>query len=267
MSNLNFVLGLVHNSHLLDNSFVNRFKTLEIKNPLLKIPKKEDYLYHSNYSVSLEGVSKEIENDLKIIGDLSIRRFSFDVGPCYSSIISKNNKYYPGKNLIKKKDLINMTGEEINKLNKLFNNKTKLAVENLNYYDTGAYEEDVCIPEFYNEISEKFNIEQILDLAHLKVSAINLNKTFKSMLSRVNQEFVKEIHLTKIDIESTNSAIDSHLAPTEEEFSDLLIALENNPNNDIDIVIEAWRDTESLVKSFEDLYIYLRKNSKHKIIF
>ena len=160
-----------------------------------------------------------------------------------------------------------MTGEEINKLNKLFNNKTKLAVENLNYYDTGAYEEDVCIPEFYNEISEKFNIEQILDLAHLKVSAINLNKTFKSMLSRVNQEFVKEIHLTKIDIESTNSAIDSHLAPTEEEFSDLLIALENNPNNDIDIVIEAWRDTESLVKSFEDLYIYLRKNSKHKIIF
>ena len=52
-----------------------------------------------------------------------------------------------------------------------------------------------------------------------------------------------------------------------EEFSDLLIALENNPNNDIDIGIEAWRDTESLVKSFEDLYIYLRKNSKHKIIF
>jgi hypothetical protein len=50
-----------------------------------------------------------------------------------------------------------------------------------------------------------------------------------------------------------------YISMSKEEFSDLLIALENNPNNDIDIVIEAWRDTESLVKSFEDLETQFNK--------
>ena len=267
MSNLNFVLGIVHNSHLLENEFVDRFKTLEIKNPALSIPKKNDYLYHSNYSVSLDDVSKEVVNDLKKIRNLNIRRFSFDVGPCYKKIVTKDHKYYPGDSIIKKKDLISLTGKEIVKLRKLFGKKTKLAIENLNYYNTGAYEEDVCLPEFYNEISEKFNVEQVLDLAHLKVSSVNLNVPFNSMLTRVNHAYVKEIHLTKVLIKKNNIAIDSHEAPMKEEFSDLVIALEKNPNDEIDIVIEAWKDLSSFVNSFHELLLYLKKNTNHKIYF
>tara|TARA_Y200000002_G_scaffold380900_1_gene393508 strand:+ start:1482 stop:2285 length:804 start_codon:yes stop_codon:yes gene_type:complete len=267
MSNLNFTLGIVHNTQLISPSFIEKFHTLEIKNPKLDIPFKNDYLYHSNYAVSLDDVESELKKDLKKLNFLKIRRFSFDVGPCYKTVETKNYKYYPGKTLIKKDDLISRTGEEISKLNKLFSFETNLAIENLNYYNTGAYEEEVCLPEFYNEISERYSVEQVLDLAHLKVTAINLGIPYEDLLSRINHKYVKEIHLTKIKILDKNTAIDAHDAPDEIEFKDLLYAISLNPNNDIDIVIEAWKDTEKLISSFNKLYYFLNNNSDHQVKF
>ena len=38
MSELNFTLGVVHNTHEHNTKFINKFNTIEIKNPTLPIP-------------------------------------------------------------------------------------------------------------------------------------------------------------------------------------------------------------------------------------
>ena len=160
MSNLNFVLGIVHNTKDHSKNFIDKFTTLEIKNPDLFIPLKKDYLYHSNYSISLDDVSSNFISDLKKLDKKNIRRFSFDAGPCYRKVKIANNKYFPGEGFLESRQLIEMVGEEIFKLKSICKEKTSLAIENLNYYPTGAYEEDVCLPEFYNKISDNYNIKQ-----------------------------------------------------------------------------------------------------------
>ena len=268
MSELNFTLGVVHNTHEHNTKFVNRFNTIEIKNPTLPIPEKKDYLYHSNYSVSLDDIPKALESDMQLLQNKKIRRFSFDAGPCYRKVIEKDYKYYPGETFISSADLIDMTGETIHKIKKIFGNQnTNLAVENLNYYATGAYEDGVCLPEFYNDLSEKYKIEQVLDLAHLKVTAINMKIPFLELLDRVNHDYVREIHLTRIDFLDDNSAIDAHFEPMEDDFNNLLIAINKNTNPNLDIVIEAWRDIQKLQSSFENLNQFIKENSDHKIIF
>ena len=49
-----------------------------------------------------------------------------------------------------------------------------IKVENLNYFDTGAYER-VCEPEFISIIINELNIELLLDIGHLVICVENMH--------------------------------------------------------------------------------------------
>ena len=128
------------------------------------------------------------------------------------------------------------------------------------YYNTPAYK-DVCLPEFYNEISKKFSVKQVLDLAHLEITAFNNNLKVEELLERVDHKYVTEIQICKIrfDKKKKFSAVDAHLSPNKYNLELLKKSLKMNPNSKVDVVIEQWKNTDSLQKSYNKLRNYLSK--------
>ena len=264
MKKYNLVLGIAHNFYNLDTDFVKSFKTLELKGTNYNLPFAKDYIYHSNYAVTLDNIYEKLQLEKKNYKKFpKLRRFSFDVGPCYDNVFTKNMKYFPLDNsfFLTKEEIYKLIKKQIRNLNNFFKNKCELAIENLPYYNTPAYK-DVCLPEFYNEISKRFSLKQVLDLAHLEITAINNNLKVDELLERVDHKYVTEIQICKIkfDRKKKFSAIDSHLAPNKYNFDLLLKALKINPNKKIDIVIEQWKNTASLQNSYYKLKDFLLKN-------
>ena len=98
MKKYNLVLGVAHNFNNLDKSFVKSFKSLELKGTNLNIPLSKDYIYHSNYAITLDNISKKLNFEKSKYKKFpKLRRFSFDIGPCYKNVITKNMSYYPIK--------------------------------------------------------------------------------------------------------------------------------------------------------------------------
>lgn len=263
MKKYNLVLGIAHNFQYLERKFVNSFKSFELKGTNFNLPEAKDFIYHSNYAVTLDDIYELLINEKSRYKKFpNLRRFSFDVGPCYDSVISRGMKYFPDKNsnYLKKDKIFSLIKKQIKKLNHFFNNKCELAIENLPYYNTPAYK-DVCLPEFYNEISKKFSVKQVLDLAHLEITAFNNNLKVEELLERVDHKYVTEIQICKIrfDKKKKFSAVDAHLSPNKYNLELLKKSLKMNPNSKVDVVIEQWKNTDSLQKSYNKLRNYLSK--------
>ena len=256
MTKINLVLGVSHNFQEHSKKFINEFNTFELKGTNYKIPKSKDYIYHSGKSITLHNISEEIKKEKKMYDKFpKLRRFSFDIGPCFREIITVNNKYYPAKNTVKlsQKKIFNLIEDQIVKIKKNLPKNCELAIENLNYYNTPAYK-GVCLPKFYNEISRKFSLFQVLDIAHLEITAINTKKKFQDLIKEVDHSFVKEIHISKIRAKRNKlNPEDAHLPPDSRVFKNLKLALSLNPNKKIDVVIEHWKYPKNLQSSYKML--------------
>ena len=261
---INLVLGFSRNLHKIDDNFLQKFNSYEIKDPsYFRFIENKQYLYHSNYSVTLDDVYSLIKHEINDLlpKNLKFKRISFDIGPSYSSVDVKNNMYYPKSNFLEKHTIISILESQITKLKQLCDNNVELAIENLNFYPTGAYK-NVCEPAFYNEICDKFQLFQVLDISHLLVSCFYMNIDFKTMLDKVNHKYVKEIHISKPNI-IDKKMIDSHDIPVEDDFENLYSAIIKNKNKDIDVVIEYWQNPSYLPTLYNNLYEFLlSKNLK-----
>ena len=260
MKKYNLVLGIAHNFHKLDKNFVKTFKSFELKGTNFNLPSSKDFIYHSNYSITLDNIfEKLIFEKSKYKNFPKLRRFSFDIGPCFDKVITEKYQYFPDRNAkyLNKEAIFKKIKKQIKKLKDFFNNKCELAIENLPSYNSPAYK-DVCLPEFYNEVSKKFSLNQVLDLAHLEITAINNNVPVEDLLERIDHTYVTEIQICKIRIDKKKyPAIDAHLNPDKKDFDLLLKALKMNPNKKIDIVIEQWKNTLNLQNSYYKLRNYL----------
>ena len=158
MKKYNLVLGIAHNFHKLDKNFVKTFKSFELKGTNFNLPSSKDFIYHSNYSITLDNIfEKLIFEKSKYKNFPKLRRFSFDIGPCFDKVITEKYQYFPDRNAkyLNKDAIFKKIKKQIKKLRDFFNNKCELAIENLPFYNSPVYK-DVCLPEFYNEVSKNF---------------------------------------------------------------------------------------------------------------
>lgn len=74
--------------------------------------------------------------------------------------------------------------------------RARLAVENLNYFPTGAYEV-VCEPDFIREVVEACDLDLTLDLPHAAISAANLRRLLPAYLEQLPLPRVTAIHVSR----------------------------------------------------------------------
>ena len=129
-----------------------------------------------------------------------------------------------------------------------------LAVENNNYYNTGAY--DIATSSsFINKACRTFGIELLLDIAHAEVSCQNrgipFNEYIEEMLDSVE---CSQMHLCMPEVRIRNGIqelYDAHLLPTE-AFTSKSLSLAKSIGCKY-LTIEYYRDSEKLVKYLNQL--------------
>ena len=261
MTDINLVLGVSTIFHQLPSTFINRFSTFEQKSFNDSFFFGEDNIFHSSLSLVDNDFISTLENfsAFDIINQNKIRRFSFDIGPWYKKVKLIDNKYVGVGGRLNTKDIFEICEKKIEYLMKKLNAHCKLAVENLNYYDTGAYE-DVCEPQFYNEFCEKFNVALVFDIPHAQVTAHNKNIDYNKYVSSFDQDLIQEIHLSKMKVLDQSTAIDYHGIPDQEEFN-LLYELIKNKDKQYDVVVEYWKDPIRLVESYQKLEAFVNNST------
>lgn len=122
--------------------------------------------------------------------------------------------------------------------------------ENLNYFPGGAYE-IVCEPEFITELTVRADIELLLDIGHVTISARNLGASAEAYLDALPLSRVSEIHLSG-SREIHGIWEDAHQIPGDEEMALVTRLLERaSPRH---LTLEYYGDDAALVAAYQDLW-------------
>ena len=125
----------------------------------------------------------------------------------------------------------------------------RLAVENLNYFPTGAYEV-VCEPDFIRDVLETCDLDLALDLPHAIISAGNLHLPVPAYLEQLPLPRVTTIHVSRAAV--INGILeDAHGCPEAED--DALVASLVHRCVPQFVTLEVYRDEGQLVATVQRL--------------
>ena len=135
----------------------------------------------------------------------------------------------------------------------LIKNKTnqQILLENANFYDSNA-SQAISTIEFANELCSEYNLELILDLAHLIINATNLGLNPYYLLGKFDLNLVKVIHLSGI-VKSINGILhDGHTLQVSPEVWSMLETVLSLINHSVTLVLE---HTDSIWINQQDLFL------------
>lgn len=259
------VLPVSHVFSQLPASFISKFDTLEMKTVQpVPVESKKKIIFHSGFSIIEEHFLPRLHqcNFFSFVQKYEIQRVSFDIGPCFRRFKTVNNRYVGIGKQVSPDEIERHCAEKIEYLKAKLPGSCEIAIENLNYYNTPAYE-GVCLPEFYNKLCRKFGMSLVLDLPHAQVTAWNLSESFPEHIERFDLSLICEYHISKMDVTSSGEAVDSHREPDDAEFA-LLYHLLKKTNRSLDVVIEYYRNPERIVNIYSQMNrFFLEKNKNH----
>ena len=112
-------------------------------------------LFHFEQNLNFEFDDEAKELIYKKIYRRKFKIISFQLASCYKNPILKKGKFFPRGKKYSKIQMIKNIKKNIKWLNLIKNKSTKIAVENNNYFKTGAYEH-VTDTDFINLITKNF---------------------------------------------------------------------------------------------------------------
>ncbi|MDP6580971.1 MAG: DUF692 family protein [Vicinamibacterales bacterium] len=124
-----------------------------------------------------------------------------------------------------------------------------LKIENLNYFQTGAYDM-VCEPSFITRIVEDLGLELLFDVSHAMISAANLGVPIVSYVDALPLGRATELHVSAT--RRINGVIeDAHDMPGAHEY----VLVEHVGRTPLDrfLTIEHYRDGPALVAEYHRL--------------
>lgn len=211
--------------------------------PLLD--KKLVNLFHSNYGIIQEGFIEYCDSVSDFLVTNQVQVFSFDLGPAAEQVEIKDYYYIPKSELLTKEELYKKIQLRLNYIKSIFNGY--VAVENLNYFQSPAYEY-VCEAEFISNIVRTNDIYMVLDIAHAIITANNTGVDKYEYFSKLPLERVKVIHLSAPCIKDAKWR-DLHEVPSSEEY-EILKFIKNNLAGEAYLIVEYYKDFNIL----QDIY-------------
>lgn len=178
--------------------------------------------------------------------------FACDLGPAWGSVRlgrSPNGypRYLPGSDPMSEEAFLEGARANVSFLRQQFAGRIK--AENLNYFPTGAYEM-VCDPAFIARTLRALQVELLLDIGHLTISAHNLGIPVARYLDGLPLELVSEVQLSRSRV-MQGIWEDAHEPPGEEEWEILDRLCERSMIRHV--TIEYYRDGDRLVASYQEL--------------
>ena len=214
-------------------------------------------LIHFDIDIHKKFKQKDIIEIKKLINNMKLECISFQMSSSYYSPILKNNKFYPMGKKLSKSNIFKNIHFNLLWLKKNINFNCKIAIENNNYYSTGAYDL-VTDADFLTKILNKYNLYLLFDYSHAKITTHNKKILFNKYLLSLPLNKVIQIHFCGFEI-INNEAIDTHITPNKQDY-DILKELINICDNLMYITLEYYRDIDGAIDSLKKIKRIIKKN-------
>lgn len=238
-------------SHLINTQnyrLVPGVRALEYRNLQPALDTKTESLFHSDWGITQKGFIEYFNSISGYLKKNKIRMFSFDLGPAAEEV-EIFDYYYKAKSKvmtkkgIRKKVLLNLAH-----IRRKFHGD--IAFENLNFFPTTAYKY-ICEPDFIKDIIVENDVHLVLDIAHAKISAVNLKIDKYEYFKKLPLDRVKEIHISAPGI-IKGKWRDLHNRPGKEEF-EILKYFQTKINPASYILVEYYKNFQELLGIYKDL--------------
>jgi len=179
-----------------------------------------------------------------------LRLISFHLASCCDNPSIKDGRFVLGGEVYSGKEMLKNSRINLLRIKEIFKENIKLAVENNNFFPTGAYE-FVTNPEFIAEIVYENEINFLFDIGHAKISAFNHKIDFNNYFQKLPLNRMIQIHISKPSLNNENEMIDSHELP---DSQDILEAEEIINKYDVEYnTIEYYKNTIKLVNILKQI--------------
>jgi uncharacterized protein (UPF0276 family) len=164
---------------------------------------------------------------------------------CYKDPQMSNGMFQPGEHRMERPEMLNTAWRNVEKLSRMCGTSVTIAVENNNYYPTGAYDV-VTEASFIRKVVEMTGIHLLVDLAHARISAHNMGICPEGYLVQLPLERAIQVHLSGY---ATNEAIwhDSHEELSENQWREAERCLRRLPGVQF-VTLEYYQEADVLAR-------------------
>lgn len=174
-----------------------------------------------------------------------LRLASFHLSTRVTQPQIKNHMYHPGSGqVLSREELLDHGSQNINWLRGVMGPDALIAVENCNYYPTGAYEH-VTEGDFITDLVEGNDLRFLLDVSHARITAHNRSLDPEAYLASLPLKAAVQVHLARHALGPDGLAHDRHHCP---QPADLRQALDYvRPGGDFYLTVEYYQDIDRLL--------------------
>jgi uncharacterized protein (UPF0276 family) len=164
--------------------------------------------YHSELSLVEKWDKQELEKTAKMINANNVKFASFHLHSCYEKFLIKKMIFFPSKRLYAEEDMFRNAEANLAELNKMLKAKVMFAVENNNFFPTGAYD-IVTDARFINMLMQKFGLKMVLDIGHAEITAFYKKIALDGYIRSFEFNKIFQVHLSGIK-KSADACMDAH---------------------------------------------------------
>jgi uncharacterized protein (UPF0276 family) len=214
------------------------------------LKKSKQYLFHFEKSIVSPWSPEEAKFFNAILASKrDLKLVTFHVLCSCSVPDLQENVFYPGGKNFSRIQMIENAKKNIRLLKRCIGKRSiEIAIENNNYYPTGAYRH-ITDGDFIRSIVSDNGILFLFDIAHAKITAHNKKISYKGYVSRLPLDKMVQIHISKEAIGDNNLAYDAHGLPDEEMLHEVKELVDTyKPRY---LTIEYYKDVNNLLNILE----------------
>lgn len=210
-------------------------------------------IYHCDWSIVDEWSAKEIQEIVNMILNNKPELVTFHVNSCYQRPPVADGMFQPQGRKFSGEELMDRARANFARLEEKLGKLPLKAVENTNYYPTGAYE-IVTDAGFINKLMAEFDLHLLLDVAHAQITAINKKIAFEDYLGELNLGKAVQFHLSRPGKDPKDSDLARDFHEVLEDFDWTLIKsmIPRCPNLEY-LTLEYYKNDEQLISMLKKL--------------
>lgn len=220
-------------------------------------------LYHSEQSIAhrmdFDTLHRVID---ALLSKGKLHVLSLHVLSCYEHPTMRNGVFHPCGRRLERQELLDIAQSNAELLVRRYASDLSIAIENNNYFPTGAYEE-VADPVFLSELVENAGAAFLLDLGHARISAHNMAVDAGGYLAKLPLHRVVQVHLSGYGMD-TPMWQDAHEVLSEAQWQEAESCLRQLPYLQF-VTLEYYRDSELLVEMLLRLRGLLSQLANHSM--
>lgn len=201
-------------------------------------------LYHSDLSIVEEWTDEESKKVLSVIKKSKVILISLHVASCYPRAPIKGGAFQPVGRLMSEQEMMKNTKKNVEFLKNKVKN-IEIAIENNNYFPTGAYEL-VTETSFINKLLAANDLKLLLDLGHAKITAYYRRIVLNDYLKGFYLDRIYQIHLSGCE-RINDSYKDAHNELADDEWEEFKQLIDFYPNLKL-VTIEYYDKLPVLIK-------------------